>query len=137
MALPTNSTRFISGELCGISLFSANPARKEPIIASIPANCARKAPKKTIESTKIYCEILSCTLLKNQRPIKGNTSSTNKAKTTTEIPRRIQKASSALPVAMPTMIVSTSKASVSVIIVPPTVILTALFLLIPSLLMIG
>jgi hypothetical protein len=54
-----------------------------------------------------------------------------------ETPRRIQKALSAFPVAIPTIIVSTSKASVSVIMVPPTVMLTALFLLIPSLLMIG
>lgn len=71
IALPTNSTRFISGEVAGISLLSASPARNDPMIASSPASWARKAPRKTIASTKIYCEMLSCTLLKNQRPIRG------------------------------------------------------------------
>ena len=62
---------------------------------------------------------------------------TIRANITMETPKRIQKASSAFPVAIPTIMVNTNNASVSVIMVPPTVILTALFLLIPSLLIIG
>ena len=45
MAFPTNSTLFINEEVCGINLFKAKPARKAPIIASIPANSANKAAK--------------------------------------------------------------------------------------------
>ena len=45
IAFPTNSTRFINDEVCGINLFRANPARKAPIIASIPASSARSAAK--------------------------------------------------------------------------------------------
>ena len=137
IALPTNSTRFISGEVAGISLLSASPARNDPMIASSPASWARKAPRKTIASTKIYCGMLSCTLLKNQRPIRGNPNRTKSVKAVIDSPNRTQNMSSALPVESATTIVSTNSASVSVIIVPPTVMQTALFLLIPSLLIMG
>ncbi len=39
-ALPTNSTRFISVEVRGISWLSANPAKKAPMMASTPATSA-------------------------------------------------------------------------------------------------
>ena len=45
IAFPTNSTRFIKDDVRGISLFNANPARKAPIIASIPANSASSAAR--------------------------------------------------------------------------------------------
>ena len=69
--------------------------------------------------------------------MKGKPNNTINANIKMETPRRIQNISLTCPVVMPTMIVRTSNAKVSVIIVPPTVILTALFLLIPSLLIIG
>jgi hypothetical protein len=51
--LPINSIRFIKAEECGISLFRAKPATNAPIIGSTPATSARKAAKKTTESTKM------------------------------------------------------------------------------------
>ena len=45
IAFPTNSTLFISDEVCGINLFKAKPAKKAPIIASIPASSANKAAR--------------------------------------------------------------------------------------------
>ena len=48
-----------------------------------------------------------------------------------------QKLSSTLPVAMPTITVSSSRASVSVMTVPPTAIVTALSREMPSLLTMG
>ena len=104
---------------------------------SMPANSARYAPKNTITRTKIYCEILSCTRLKNQRPIIGNTMITNRTNTTMETDNCAQKCSVICPVAMPTITVNTKRANISVIIVPPTVIDTDLSLLIPNLLMMG
>ena len=59
--------------------------------------------------------------------MKGKPNNTINANIKMETPRRIQNISLTCPVAMPTMIVRTSNAKVSVIIVPPTVILTALF----------
>jgi hypothetical protein len=41
MALPTNSMRFISGEVRGMSRLRARPERKAPMIGSSPASCAR------------------------------------------------------------------------------------------------
>ena len=137
IALPTNSTRFMSGDVEGISRLRVNPTKNAPMMASRPAACARNAPRKTIASTKIYWEMLSCTRLKNQRAMKGNPSNTMSVNRMTESPSRTQNMSSALPVANATTTVSTSSASVSVIIVPPTVMLTALFRLIPKRLMIG
>ncbi len=52
IALPTNSIRFISMEVCGINRFKASPAKNAPIMGSTPATCAKKAAKKTTESTK-------------------------------------------------------------------------------------
>ena len=61
-----NSMRFIKIELCGIRRLSTNPATKAPMMCSTPATSARKAAKKTTESTKIYCEDFSLSnLLKN------------------------------------------------------------------------
>ena len=109
MAFPTNSTRFIKGELCGIRRFRASPDKNAPMIAS---TWARKDPRNTITSTNIYCDILSCTCLKNQRPMKGKPNNTINANIKMETPRRIQNISLTCPVAMPTMIVRTSNANV-------------------------
>lgn len=57
--------------------------------------------------------------------------------TATEIPSRYQKALSALPVEKPTTTVSTERAMMSVMIVPPTAIVTALSRAMPSLLTMG
>ena len=45
MAFPTNSTRFINADVCGMSLLRAKPAKKAPIMASIPASSARSAAR--------------------------------------------------------------------------------------------
>ena len=55
----------------------------------------------------------------------------------TEALSRHQNVSSTLPVAIPTMTVSSSRASVSVMTVPPTAMVTALSREIPSLLTMG
>ncbi len=136
-ALPTNSIRFISGEVRGINRFIARPARKAPMIGSIPAVSARKAPRKTTTSTKMYCETLSWNRLKNHRPSNGKRMSTIAPKRVSERPRRIQNPLSTDPAERPTMMVSTRRARVSVIIVPPTVMVTAWFFVMPSLLTIG
>ena len=41
MAFPTNSIRFIRGEVRGIWRLRANPERNAPMIGSSPAMCAR------------------------------------------------------------------------------------------------
>ena len=56
---------------------------------------------------------------------------------TIEMPSRYQKASPTLPVETPTTIVSTSSASMSVITVPPTAMVTAWSRVMPSLLTMG
>ncbi len=137
MALPTNSMRFISGDVRGISWFSASPARKAPMMGSSPANRARTAPRKTMTSTKMYCETLSLHRLKNQRAMRGKSSMMTAMQAMTEAVSRYQNASSILPVATPTMTVSSSRASVSVMTVPPTAIVTARSREMPSLLTIG
>ena len=136
-ALPTNSTLFINAEVLGINLFSESPAKKAPIIASIPANSAKKAPKNTIAKTKMYWEILSSTFLKNHRVIIGKKNIINKPKLTIEIVRRNQNDELTSPVVIPTITAKTSNAKISVIIVPPIATITAMFLVTPSLLIIG
>ena len=88
-------------------------------------------------STKTYCDTLSVQRRKNQWPMSGKSSRMTATHSTTEIPRRYQKAVSALPVAVPTTMVSTSRASMSVMIVPPTASVTALSRVMPSLLTMG
>src|SRR5690606_22313701 len=79
-------------------------------------------------------ETLSLTFLKNQRAIIGNPKRTTLPKIKIEIPRRIQKVVVTSPCAIPTHTAKTNNAKTSVIMVPPTVIFTALFLEIPNLL---
>ena len=136
-ALPTNSMRFIRGEVRGMSRFMARPARKAPMMGSRPAACARKAPKKTMTSTKTYCETLSLHRLKNQRPMIGKSSRMAAMQPATDAPSRYQKVPSASPVERPTITVSTVSASMSVTIVPPTAMFTALSRVMPSLLTMG
>src|SRR5690606_41142433 len=128
MALPTNSIRFINDEVCGINLFNANPARNAPIMASTPANSAKSDAKYIMTKTKIYCEILSSTFLKNQRPMIGKISKTTNPKTTTDPPNFNQNSCPTSPCDMPTTAAKTNNAKISVIMVPPTVTLTDLFL---------
>ena len=137
MALPTNSMRFMSGEVRGISRFMARPARNAPMMGSSPAASARNAPRKTIASTKMYWETLSLHRLKNQRPISGKSTTITAMQSTTDPASRYQNHSSALSVAMPTTTVSTSSARMSVTMVPPTAITTALSRAMPSLLTSG
>ena len=137
MALPTNSMRFISGDVLGMSRLSARPERNAPMIGSSPASWARKAPRKTIASTKMYCETLSLHSLKNQWAMIGKSTTMMRMQTSTEMPSLHQNVSSMLPVAIPTITVSSSRASVSVMTVPPTAIVTALSRAMPSLFTIG
>ena len=88
-------------------------------------------------STKMYWEMLSLQCLKNQCPISGKSCMMNAMQSTTEMPSRYQNMSSVFPVTMPTMTVSSSRASVSVMTVPPTAIVTALSRAMPSLLTMG
>ena len=81
--------------------------------------------------------MLSLTCLKNQCASSGKSTAMTTMQSTTESVSRHQKWSSTLPVAMPTMIVSSSRASVSVMTVPPTEIVTDLSRAMPSLLTMG
>ena len=54
-ALPVNSSRFISGETCGIYLFNIRPAKKAQNTPSMPTICERAALMKSIAITKINC----------------------------------------------------------------------------------
>ena len=44
-------TNVKEGDVLGINLLSASPAKNAPIIDSIPITCAKNAPKKTIAKT--------------------------------------------------------------------------------------
>ena len=137
MAFPTNSMRFISDDVEGISLLSDRPVRKAPMMPSIPASSASTAPRKTRARTKMYCETLSFTRLKNHRVMTGNRKMTMQPNRRMETPSWAQKWGSTSPVAIPTMMASTRSESVSVMMVPPTATVTALFFVIPYLLIMG
>ncbi len=137
IALPTKSILFIRGEWRGISVFSARPAINAPIIPSIPAHWDKIAPRKTMTSTKIYWDTLSRYLLKNHLAIRGNTSSIIRVDAVNDSRSLIQNKLLREPLLIPTIIASTSSASMLVISVLPTDILTALFFASPSLLTIG
>jgi len=85
----------------------------------------------------MYCETLSLTCLKNQWASSGKRKTMMAMQSETEPASRHQNMSSTLPVAMPTITVSSSRASVSVMTVPPTAIVTALSRAMPSLLTMG
>ncbi len=137
-ALPTNSIRFISADVWGMSVFKAMPARNAPIMASTPASSARNAAAKTTASTKMYCAAPSpCPCLKNQAPRRGNKASTINTKMANEMTSCIQNCPSRLPEVERTIIASTNNAAVSVIIVPPTATVTASFLVKPMRLIAG
>ncbi len=88
-------------------------------------------------NTKTYCETLSLHRLKNQRPNNGKHTRMTATQATTEKPNRYQNAWSAWPVASPTTTVNTIKAKMSVMIVPPTAIVTAWSRVMPKRLTIG
>src|SRR3546814_18433108 len=88
-------------------------------------------------STKMYCEILSSTCLKNHLPIIGKINNTIRPNRTMDIDNLIQNAVFTSPCVMHTTTARTNSESTSVIIVPPTVILTERFLEMPSLLTCG
>src|SRR5690606_3312849 len=88
-------------------------------------------------STKIYWDTLSLNLLKIQRAILGNTSRIIKVEAVNDSTNCIQKKLLRDPLLIPTMIARTRSASMLVISVLPTAMLTALFFASPSLLTIG
>src|SRR5690606_41399986 len=94
-------------------------------------------PTRRSSDLKMYWEILSSYFLKNHLPNSGKIRVTTRPKTITDTPNLIQKALLISPVDIPDITANTNKAKVSVIIVPPTVILTALFLAMPNLLTMG
>ncbi len=136
-AFPTNSIRFIRGEVFGIRRLSASPARNAPTMPSIPTTWAKKAPRKTMPRTKIYCETLSSKRLKNHRPITGKTNIMNKTNAEIDALSPNQNVCEISPVSNRTITARTNRASTVVINVPPILIVTALFLVIPNLLTIG
>ena len=107
------------------------------MIGSIPANSAKKAPKKTIANTKMYWEILSSNRLKNHRAIRGNTKKTIAAKMMLDTTSRTQNAVPISPLVIPAIVASKISASTSVMIVPPIDNVTERILAIPYLLAIG
>ena len=81
---PTNSIRFIKAEVWGIKRLRVRPAKKEPIMGSIPANWAKKQERNTMASTKIYCEMGSSNFLKNHRTKNGKPNHTKATKRKTD-----------------------------------------------------
>lgn len=76
-------------------------------------------------------------MFENQCASSGNRNRMMPIESSTEALSLHQNVSSTLPVAIPTMTVSSSRASVSVMTVPPTAIVTALSREMPSLLTMG
>ena len=136
-ALPTNSRWFISGETCGMSRFSTNPARKAPKMPSIPTNSISPAPRKTMARTKMNCITLSLYRWKNQRPIRGKNQMMNPPRKMTFTISHSQKKPPVSPLNSPPITANTSKVSVSVTAVPPTAILTLRWCDIPKRVTIG
>ena len=136
--LPMKSIRFINTELWGINRFKTNPATKAPIICSTPATSAKKAEKKTTDSTKIYWEDFSLSnFFKNHRVIRGTTINIMIEKKANEVSRRTQNVTSNCPLDALEIIAKIIKTAVSVRMVPPTVIATELCLDKPNLLIMG
>ncbi len=137
MEFPTKSMRFMSGEVRGIKRLSASPARNAPMMASIPAIIDITAPRNTIASTKIYWVTLSLKRLKNHRAITGKMNKMMRVNRIKNPVSLIQKKWSISPLVIPTITARTKSARILVINVLPTVILTAWFLAMPSLLTMG
>ena len=132
------SIRFINTELCGIKRFKTNPATKAPIMCSTPATSAKKAEKKTTDSTKIYCDDFSLSnFFKNHRVIRGTTINIMIEKKAKEVSNRTQNVTSNCPLDALDIMAKIINTAVSVKIVPPTVIATELCLERPNLLIIG
>ena len=130
---PIKEMRFISAEVGGMRLLRANPARKAPIIGSIPAALAKRPEMKSIESTKIYWDPLSPSrFLKNQRLILGTPHSIRKENTDIESIILIQKKAVNEPPVAAEIKASNMSTAVSVIIVPPIVMVTASERVIPN-----
>ena len=124
--LPIKSIRFIKMELWGINLFRTKPATKAPIICSTPATYAKKAEKKIMDNTKIYCELFSLSsLLKNQRAIFGIIINMIKEKMVNEVPNLSQNEKSKSPFVELEIMARMINTAVSVSMVPPTAMATA------------
>jgi hypothetical protein len=135
---PIKDIRFIRAEVWGINLFIANPAKKAPIIGSIPATLARSPEINSIAKTKIYCDPLSPPrFLKNQVLTLGIPQSIKKEKTDIDRIILIQKMKLYEPSVAAEIKANKISAPKSVIIVPPIVTVTASLFVIPSLLAIG
>ena len=136
-AFPTNSIRFIKADVFGTSLFKAKPAIKAPIMASIPAVTAINDAIKTMAKIKIYCETLSLYRFINHLEIFGYRNKRMKPNIKTEMLNCIQKSFFNSPLTMPVIMARTNNERVTVTMVPPIVMLTARFFVIPNLLTMG
>jgi hypothetical protein len=135
---PINEILFIKADVAGISLLNVNPARKAPIIGSIPAAWAKRPDMKSITRTKIYCEPLSPSrFLKNHILTLGTPHKIRKENAEIDTIMRIQKINEIEPCVAAEIKASNKSTAVSVMIVPPMVIVTASLLVIPNLLAIG
>ena len=119
------SASFDVGE---IKLLKINPAKKAPIIGSIPKIWAKRLIPKITERTKTNCEPSSLfSFLKNQRHAGGNTNNTINKNIKTLIVSFTQNIIFKSPPSALTIIDKTNNAKKFTIIVPPTVIVTASF----------
>ena len=132
-AFPTKLTRFIKTEECGINRFKPKPAINAPIIGSTFANSAMTAEAKTTSNAKMNCDVPSdSTFLKNQRAMRGKMPMTTMRKKANEMLIFKATSSQVPPFAVAVMKDNSKSAAVSVMIVPPTVIVTASFFVTPK-----
>ena len=135
---PIKEMRFISAEVGGMRLLSAKPARNAPIIGSIPAALAKRPEMKRIESTKMYWDPLSPSrFLKNHLLILGTPHNIRKENADIDSIILIQKKTVKEPPVAAEIKASKMSTAVSVIIVPPIVMVTASERVIPKRLAIG
>ena len=71
MALPMNSSLFISGEMWGMYRLRISPAKKAPNTPSMPTICENTALIKSMDITKINCITASLYLRKNHLVRRG------------------------------------------------------------------
>ena len=90
MAFPTNSIRFINGEMLGMSRLSTSPAKNAPKIPSNPAASDSSDAIKTIANTNIYCATLSLKRRRKYRATLGNTTKIINPQISAEMPNFTQ-----------------------------------------------
>ena len=135
---PIKEILFMRAEVGGITLLSANPARKAPIIGSMPAARDKSPEIKSIAKTKMYWEPLSPSrFLKNQILSFGTPQSIRNENAAIESVIRIQKIAEIEPSEAAEIKAKSTNTAVSVMIVPPMETVAASLRVIPSLLAIG